>query len=67
MWKDIGLSEWLFDFDKEEDIKRFGPAVLAMAKNPKASKRKAVKAKMFADSKQKGSMSEVEKASRHHS
>jgi hypothetical protein len=67
MWKDIGLSEWLFDFDQEEDIKRFVPAVLAMAKNPKASKRKAIKAKLFADSRQKKSMVVVEKASRHHS
>jgi polysaccharide pyruvyl transferase WcaK-like protein len=62
MWKDIGLNDWLFDFDKEEDIKRFVPAVLAMAKNQKASRQKALRAKLFADSRQKESMSEVEKA-----
>jgi hypothetical protein len=67
MWKDIGLSEWLFDFDKEEDIKRFVPTVLKMAENPKASGRKAMKAKIVVNSRQKESMMEVEKASRRHS
>lgn len=33
MWQDIGLGDWLFDFDKEEDIRRFVPTVLVMATN----------------------------------
>ncbi len=34
MWRDIGLGDWLFDFDKEEEIPRLVPAVLAMANDP---------------------------------
>ncbi|MCC6510782.1 MAG: polysaccharide pyruvyl transferase family protein [Pirellulaceae bacterium] len=30
MWRDIGLGDWLFDFDKEEDIARDPAAVLKM-------------------------------------
>jgi hypothetical protein len=30
MWRDIGLSEWLFDFDREEDLTRLVPAVLSL-------------------------------------
>jgi len=65
MWKDIGLAEWLFDFDQVDDIKRFVPTVLAMAKNPKSAKRKALKAKAFVDSRQNISMNELEKVSRY--
>ncbi|MBC7867785.1 MAG: polysaccharide pyruvyl transferase family protein [Gloeobacteraceae cyanobacterium ES-bin-316] len=65
MWRDIGLSEWLFDFDKETDVQRFVPAVLAMVQNPGASKKKAIKARKFAQSRQKETMKQVEKDSRH--
>jgi polysaccharide pyruvyl transferase WcaK-like protein len=29
MWRDIGLGDWLFDFDNDEEIKGLVPAVLA--------------------------------------
>ena len=45
MWRDIGLGEWLFDFDDNEDIKRYVPTVLAMAQNPTAAKEKAAAAR----------------------
>lgn len=61
MWKDIGLGDWLFDFDNEEDIRRFVPAVLAMAKDPKGSKKKAAKAKEHVHALHKGSMMQVKK------
>jgi len=64
MWRDIGLGEWLFDFDDEADIKRFVPTVLAMANHPKKAKAKANKAKKYAQALQKKSMKVVEKASR---
>ncbi|MBC8033527.1 MAG: polysaccharide pyruvyl transferase family protein [Chitinophagaceae bacterium] len=64
MWKDIGLNEWLFDFDKEDEILRFVPTVLAMAKDPKTASKKAIQARKFVHSRQKGTMKEVEKASR---
>ncbi len=41
MWRDIGLGEWLFDFDRDEEIRRFLPAVLAMARDPVAARAKA--------------------------
>jgi polysaccharide pyruvyl transferase WcaK-like protein len=53
MWKDIGLSEWFFDFDDEAELPRLAPAVLAMAKDPAAAKAKAAKARAFVEGKQK--------------
>jgi len=47
MWRDIGLGEWLFDFDDEADIKRLVPAVLAFAEDPAAAKAKAAEARAF--------------------
>ena len=44
MWKDVGLNEWLFDMDTPKDVAGIVPAVLEMAKNPKAAKAKAAKA-----------------------
>ncbi|MBU4461404.1 MAG: polysaccharide pyruvyl transferase family protein [Verrucomicrobia bacterium] len=44
MWRDIGLGEWLFDFDRDDEIRRFLPAVLAMARDPVAARAKAGKA-----------------------
>ena len=38
MWRDIGLGEWLFNLDREEELKKVAPAVLAMAKDPAAAK-----------------------------
>ncbi len=53
MWRDIGLGDWLFDFDNEEDIKAMPSAVLAMAKDAEASKAKSAKAREFVQQKQK--------------
>lgn len=44
MWKDIGLADWLFDVDSDADMERLVPAVLELAKEPAAAKRKAAKA-----------------------
>src|ERR1700710_1639097 len=38
MWRDIGLNDWLFDLDLEEEVARIVPAVLDMAKNPAKAK-----------------------------
>jgi hypothetical protein len=59
MWRDIGLGEWLFDLDKEEELQRVVPAVLAMAKDPAAAKAKAGKARAFVQQKQKETMGVV--------
>ncbi|MCL4194992.1 MAG: polysaccharide pyruvyl transferase family protein, partial [Thermoguttaceae bacterium] len=47
MWKDIGLGDWLFDMDKEEDRGRVPAAVLAMARDPEAARRRAREAQQF--------------------
>jgi polysaccharide pyruvyl transferase WcaK-like protein len=56
MWKDIGLEEWLFDMDNKSDVERLVPTVLAIAKDPKTAKSKALKAKAFVEKRQKESM-----------
>jgi polysaccharide pyruvyl transferase WcaK-like protein len=63
MWRDIGLEDWLFNFDKEEDIERYVPAVLEMATNPEAAKAKAEKAREFTRALHMHSMKHLEKVS----
>ena len=47
MWQDIGIGEWLFDFDHEADRARMPQAVLAIAKDPVGARVKAAKAREF--------------------
>ena len=47
MWKDIGLGEWLFDFDNDSDRNKMPEAVVAIAKDPAAARVKAAKARSF--------------------
>lgn len=56
MWRDIGLGEWLFDFDDAKDRARSADAVLAMASDPKGSKEKAAKAREFVQKRQTETM-----------
>lgn len=56
MWKDIGLSEWLFDHDFDEAEKGLTPAVLAIVKDPATAKAKAMKGKSVADDRMKRMM-----------
>jgi polysaccharide pyruvyl transferase WcaK-like protein len=56
MWRDIGLGDWLFDFDDEADIKRVVPAILEFAKDPAAAKAKAAKAREFVQQRQRETM-----------
>lgn len=44
MWKDIGLDDWLFTMDDEEQVARIPATVLAIAKDPAAAKAKAMAA-----------------------
>ena len=56
MWRDIGLGDWLFDFDQEAEIARYVPAVLAMAKNPAAARFKIGNARKFVAQRQRETM-----------
>jgi polysaccharide pyruvyl transferase WcaK-like protein len=61
MWRDIGLGDWLFDFDKAEDRARLVSAVLTIAKDPAAAKAKAAKARAFVEQRQRETMAVVMK------
>jgi polysaccharide pyruvyl transferase WcaK-like protein len=61
MWRDIGLGEWLFDFDNEAEVKAMPAAVLAMAKDPAAAKAKAEKAREFVQQRQRETMMELKR------
>ncbi|HSI33643.1 MAG: polysaccharide pyruvyl transferase family protein [Phycisphaerae bacterium] len=64
MWRDIGLSDWLFDLDDEAQIPGIVPAIVAMAKDPAAAKAKATKAREFVLKRQKETMEIVGKFAR---
>ncbi|QGJ68526.1 Polysaccharide pyruvyl transferase [Planctomycetales bacterium 10988] len=59
MWEDIGLGEWLFNLDHEDEVERVVPTVLEMAKNPQASKAKALKAQAFVHQRQQETMNQL--------
>ncbi len=61
MWRDIGLGEWLFDLDNEADLPKIAPAVVAMAKDPAGSRRKAMKARDVVLGRQKATMNIVKR------
>jgi len=61
MWQDIGLGDWLFDLDKEDELKRVAPAVLAMAKDPAAARAKAAKGLAVVRQRQAQTMAVVKK------
>ena len=64
MWRDIGLSDWLFDFDREEDVARLPSAVLEMAKHPEAAREKAAAARRLVQQRQQATMQALEQAVR---
>ena len=59
MWRDIGLGDWLFDFDTEEDRKKLTPAVLEMIQKPAAAKSRAAQARAFVEQRQRETMAEL--------
>ena len=61
MWQDIGLGDWLFDFDNEDDVKRLPAAVLEMAKEPVAAKAKAEEARRFVVQRQRETIQVLQK------
>ena len=61
MWRDIGLGDWLFDFDREDEISGFVPAVLKLATDPAGARAKAGKAREFVKQRQSETMAVVKK------
>jgi hypothetical protein len=62
MWSDIGLGDWLFDFDQEADIRRLVPAVLALAKDPAAARARVAQAQAFVQQRQRATMTVLQKS-----
>lgn len=56
MWRDIGLGDWLFDFDVEADLARLAPAVLKMAQDPAFSRAQVARAQACVQALQKETM-----------
>jgi polysaccharide pyruvyl transferase WcaK-like protein len=64
MWRDIGLGDWLFDFDREEETTRLAPAVMAMLRNRADSLSKVEQARKFVDARQRECIALVAKSAR---
>jgi polysaccharide pyruvyl transferase WcaK-like protein len=37
MWRDVGLQDWLFDFDREDDVQKVPSTVMSLVQDPKAA------------------------------
>ena len=56
MWRDIGLGEWLFEFDREAEIKKLVPTMLAMRRDRTAAQALVSKAREFRRTRQEETM-----------
>jgi polysaccharide pyruvyl transferase WcaK-like protein len=59
MWRDIGLGDWLFDFDREDEIKTLVPAVLAMVRDRGAAEARVRRARDLVRRRQQETMAIV--------
>lgn len=59
MWRDIGLGEWLFNFDQEADCQRLPEAVLDLARHPAKAKELTAKAQQFVEKRQRETLQVV--------
>ena len=59
MWRDIGLADWLFDFDQESDRKKLPQAVLTMLQDKQTTAAKLEKARAFVTKRQHETMQTV--------
>lgn len=53
MWRDIGLGQWLFDMDIEEERAKIPQTVLELAKEPEKAKEKVIAAQKCVQNHQK--------------
>lgn len=65
MWRDIGLGEWLFDLDIEAEAARVPDAVVAMASDFEAAKRKTEAARKFVLTRQQQTMQLLKREASH--
>lgn len=56
MWRDIGLGDWLFDMENEEEIPKIAPTVLAIAKDFAGAKKRVAAAQEVVQKRQRETM-----------
>lgn len=56
MWRDIGLGDWLFDFDEEQDLERLTPTVLSVLRDPSGTRARVARARASVEDRQRESM-----------
>ena len=59
MWRDIGLNDWLFDLDNDQDYQNIVPSVMSMITNPQKSRKKVMAAQKFIQERQQETMAVV--------
>lgn len=62
MWRDIGLGEWLFDYEKAGETEKVAPTVLALAKDLPAARKKTAAAREFVQKRQRETMAVLKKS-----
>lgn len=60
MWDDIGLGDWLFDLDREEEIRQIPDTVFAMATDVDGSRKKTEMAAKFVIQRQSETMATLQ-------
>jgi hypothetical protein len=61
MWYNIGLEDWFFDSDNEEQMGRLIPTVLSLVNDRKGAKKKTMIAKDFVEKRQQETMAVIRK------
>ena len=59
MWEDIGLGDWLFDFDQADDRERFPAAALSWAQNLEDARRRTATARAIVEDRQRATMHQL--------
>ncbi|QDT64023.1 polysaccharide pyruvyl transferase family protein [Calycomorphotria hydatis] len=62
MWRDIGLNDWLFDFDDDERMQQYVPTVLEMVSDPAKAQEKAAAARKRVEGYQRRMVAQLEKS-----
>jgi hypothetical protein len=62
MWRDIGLNEWLFDFDQPDQVARLTDTVLSLIREPEAAQAKVKAAQAIVHKRQRETMAVVQKS-----
>lgn len=62
MWRDIGLGDWLFDFDQPAEVERLTPTVLSLIRDPEAARRRVAAARELVTGRQKATMIQLQQS-----